>query len=103
MQVFSTPDMEFTTMKKDVSGFATFIGVDLHKCTVTLRAARADSELLGQLTGNTKCVERMGSLSRETDAERQSIASHETPLCKGIFDSRTCSETQTGTVSGNPL
>jgi hypothetical protein len=36
--LFSTPDTEFTTMKKDVTGFVTFIGVDLHKCTVTLRA-----------------------------------------------------------------
>jgi hypothetical protein len=84
----------------DVTGFVFFIGVDLHKCTVTLRAARADSESLGQLTGNTKCVERIGSLSRETDAERQSIASHETPHFLREFSiPRTCSETPTGTVS----
>jgi transposase len=46
-------------MRTDVAGFTTFIGVDLHKCTVTLRAACADGELLGQLTCNTKCVERI--------------------------------------------
>jgi len=47
-------------MKKDVTDFVTFIGVDLHKCTVTLRAVRADGELLGQLKCDTKCVERIG-------------------------------------------
>ncbi len=43
----------------DVTGFVTFIGVDLHKCTVTLRAVRADGELLGQLKCDTKCGERI--------------------------------------------
>jgi len=28
-------------MRMDVIGFVTSIGVDLHKCTVTLRAVRA--------------------------------------------------------------
>ena len=46
-------------MRMDVTGFVTFIGVDLHKCTVTLRAVRADGELLGQLKCDTKCIERI--------------------------------------------
>lgn len=46
-------------MRMNVVGYATFIGVDLHKCSVTLRAVRSDGELLGQLTCNTKCVERI--------------------------------------------
>ena len=29
-------------MRMDVTGFVTFIGVDLHKCTVTLSAVLAD-------------------------------------------------------------
>jgi len=43
----------------DVTGFVTFIGVDLHKCSVTLRAVRADGEVLGHLTCSTKCIERI--------------------------------------------
>ena len=46
-------------MKKDVTGFVTFIGVDLHKCTVTLRAVRQDGELIGHLKISTKSVERI--------------------------------------------
>jgi len=46
-------------MRPDVTGFVTFIGVDLHKCTVTLRAVRADGELLGHVTCNTECIERV--------------------------------------------
>jgi hypothetical protein len=46
-------------MRMDVAAYTTFIGVDLHKCSVTLRAVRADGELLGHLTCNTKCVERI--------------------------------------------
>jgi len=46
-------------MRLDVTGFVTFIGVDLHKCTVTLRAVRADGELLGQLKCDTQCIERI--------------------------------------------
>ena len=42
-------------MKKDVTGFDSFIGVDLHKCTVTLRAVSADGESIGQLKCDTKC------------------------------------------------
>ena len=46
-------------MRIDVSGFTTFIGVDLHKASVTMRAVRADGELLGQLTCSTKAIERI--------------------------------------------
>ena len=46
-------------MRMDVTGYVTFIGVDLHKCTVTLRAVGADGESLGQLKCDTKCGERI--------------------------------------------
>lgn len=46
-------------MRMGVPGFVTFIGVELHKCIVTLRAARADGELLGQLKCDTECGERI--------------------------------------------
>jgi hypothetical protein len=42
VKLFSTSDTEFMTIEMDVTGFVTFIGVDLHKCTVTLSAVRAD-------------------------------------------------------------
>jgi len=46
-------------MRMDVTSFVSFIGVDLHKCSVTLRAVRADGKLLGHLTYNTKCIEHI--------------------------------------------
>jgi transposase len=39
--------------------FATFVGVDLHKQTVTLRAANAAAEPVAALTCDTKCVQRI--------------------------------------------
>jgi transposase len=39
--------------------FTSFIGVDLHKCTVTLSAVAPDLGPLGVLTCDTKCVERI--------------------------------------------
>jgi transposase len=39
--------------------FASFVGVDLHKCTVTLRAVAPRGEPIGSLTCDTKCVERI--------------------------------------------
>ncbi|MFM7291934.1 MAG: IS110 family transposase [Planctomycetia bacterium] len=52
-------------MKKDVTGVVTFIGVDLHKCTVTLRAVRQDGELIGHLKISTKSVERIEQWIKE--------------------------------------
>ena len=37
--------------------FASFIGVDLHKCTVTLRAVDARGEPIDRLACDTKCVD----------------------------------------------
>jgi len=39
--------------------FATFVGVDLHKQTVTLRAVNAAAEPIAALTCDTKCVQRI--------------------------------------------
>src|SRR2546428_13197110 len=39
--------------------FATFVGVDLHKQTVTLRAVNAAAEPVAALTCDTKCVQRI--------------------------------------------
>lgn len=46
-------------MSQDVAGFQTFVGVDLHKCTVTLRAVNAAGESGPQLTISTKSVEKI--------------------------------------------
>jgi transposase len=39
--------------------FASFVGVDLHKCTVTLRAVNKDGKLFDSLTVDTKCVNKI--------------------------------------------
>ncbi len=39
--------------------FASFVGVDLHKCTVTLRAVDPRGQPIAALTCDTKCVERI--------------------------------------------
>lgn len=39
--------------------FASFIGVDLHKCTVTLTAVNSAGEQTASLTCHTKCIERI--------------------------------------------
>jgi len=38
--------------------FASFVGVDLHKCTVTLRAVDASEKIISSLTIDTKCVNK---------------------------------------------
>jgi transposase len=39
--------------------FATFVGVDLHKCTVSLAAVDGDGESVRHLKCSTKCVEKI--------------------------------------------
>jgi transposase len=39
--------------------FLSFVGVDLHKCTVTLRAVNPAGQPIAGLTCDTKCVERI--------------------------------------------
>jgi transposase len=46
-------------MLYDVAGFETFAGVDLHKCSVTLKAVGAAGEPTGHLTISTKSVEKI--------------------------------------------
>lgn len=41
------------------AGYRTFVGVDLHKCTVTLKAVSAAGEAAGHLTISTKSVEKI--------------------------------------------
>jgi len=42
-----------------LAAFATFVGVDLHKCTVSLAAVNARGELIDRLTVSTKCTDRI--------------------------------------------
>jgi transposase len=49
---------ESTESKK---AFASFVGVDLHKCSVTLKAVAPDGQVIASLTSDTKCVERIGA------------------------------------------
>lgn len=46
-------------MSDSIVPFASFIGVDLHKCSVTLRAVNPRGEPIAALTCDTKCVERI--------------------------------------------
>lgn len=46
------------------AGFQTFVGVDLHKCTVTLKAVSAAGEPVGHLTISTKSVEKIDNWLR---------------------------------------
>jgi len=41
------------------TSFQSFVGVDLHKCTVSLAAVDAAGDPIGRLTCHTKCVERI--------------------------------------------
>lgn len=52
---------ESITESRDVTGtdFASFIGVDLHKTTVTLRAVDAGESIISSLTIDTKCVNKI--------------------------------------------
>jgi len=49
------------TESRDVTGidFASFIGVDLHKTTVTLRAVDSNENIISSLTIDTKCVNKI--------------------------------------------
>ena len=44
--------------------FAAFVGVDLHKCTVTLVAVDPRQEVIGHLTISTKCVDQIETFLR---------------------------------------
>jgi transposase len=46
-------------MSSAIASFASFSGVDLHKQTVTLRAVDPAGQLIGSLTCDTKCVDRI--------------------------------------------
>jgi len=61
MQNTTTKQCETVTESRDVTGinFASFIGVDLHKTTVTLRAVDSSENIIGSLTIDTKCVNKI--------------------------------------------
>ncbi len=46
-------------MCSSTGGFKSFVGVDLHKCTVTLAAVDAAGEPAARLTISTRCVEKI--------------------------------------------
>jgi transposase len=48
-------------MSDSTASFASFIGVDLHKCTVTLRAVNPAGEPISALTCDTKCIDRIAN------------------------------------------
>ena len=51
-------------MVPDVAGFESFVGVDLHKCTVTLKAVSRAGEPVCSLKISTKCVDKIESWLR---------------------------------------
>ncbi len=46
-------------MCANTGSFKSFVGVDLHKCTVTLVAVDAAGEVVARLTISTRCVEKI--------------------------------------------
>jgi transposase len=48
-------------MSKTIVAYQSFIGVDLHKCTVTLVAVGPDGKLIGRLKINTKCLGKIAA------------------------------------------
>jgi transposase len=59
MDWFSAPYTEIVVMSQVTAGFQSFVGVDLHKCTVTLKAVSAGGEAAGHLTISTNCVDKI--------------------------------------------
>ena len=56
---FAAPTTEDLMMTESSVQFKSFVGVDLHKCTVTLRAVDARRRPIDGLTCSTKCVNRI--------------------------------------------
>lgn len=61
MEKIQAKQCEIVVESRDVTGidFASFIGVDLHKTTVTLRAVDSDESIISSLTIDTKCVNKI--------------------------------------------
>ena len=55
IKFISTPYTETFTMSETIVAYQSFVGVDLHKCTVTLVAVGADGEIR-KMTISTKCT-----------------------------------------------
>lgn len=91
-------------MKKNVTGFVSFIGIDLHNCTVTLRAVSADGESLEQLKCDTKCGERIAEWIKALPGPKW-LAVEACPFCEWFIDRYTpcvdLKESAGRTPSGN--
>lgn len=59
VNVFSTPYTETLRMSETIVAYQSFIGVDLHKTTVSLVAVAPDGTMISRLTINTKCREKI--------------------------------------------
>jgi len=61
MEKTQTKQCKNVTESRDVTGtnFASFVGVDLHKTTVTLRAVDSSESIISSLTIDTKCVNKI--------------------------------------------
>ena len=53
------PYTEIIIMPEVPTSFQSFVGVDLHKCTVSLAAADPGGTIIGRLKTSTKCVEKI--------------------------------------------
>lgn len=54
-----TPYTEIAIMSHESPSFQSFVGVDLHKCSVTLAAVDPSGKAINRLTVDTKCVQRI--------------------------------------------
>jgi hypothetical protein len=61
MENIQAKQKQAVTESRDVTGinFASFIGVDLHQTTVTLRAVDSNESVISSLTIDTKCVNKI--------------------------------------------
>ena len=55
----TTPQEDSSTTPPDMPACASFVGVDLHKCTVSLSAADSRGQIIARIRTSTKCVEKI--------------------------------------------
>jgi len=59
------PYTEIIIMPEVPTSFQSFVGVDLHKCTVSLAAVDPAGQIIGRLKTSTKCVEKIDAFLAE--------------------------------------
>lgn len=61
----TTASLQVESSTASAFAFESFVGVDLHKCTVSLAAVDARGELIARLKTSTKCVDKIDTFIAE--------------------------------------